>query len=608
MLFPLPAGLSLVLAVHLVFGTVGMYKFLQFKNVGEIGSLFGALSFGLMPKLAAHFGAGHVTLIYSISWTPWLFYCSERDQRGWLSGIVAGSLFLADPRWAVYAGIFWFSYDVAHRQLGVWERAKFYFRTALIALLISAPLLVPLLEYLQFATRTKLASVDILYGSLPAVNLIGAIIPGDSGNTEWYIYAGGVLLSLYFAQVFNHDLRRKNRFWSIWIGISVLLAVGVWGIDGDWIGNIPLINLLRVPSRSLFLVGICLAIVVGSSLDEIFSAEKNSRNKMIFFGIIAVGIMMLVGVAIISGFNDLMVLWGLAFFVGTGILIMLNLGKDANSQFRWIFIGILVIDLLGAGLVSYKIQAKAMREPSPILNQVINDGEYFRIYSPSYSLEQHIAAELNLELADGVDPMQLNKYVKYVQEATGVSHDGYSVTIPPFETGNPSRDNISAIPDSKMLGKLNVKYVISEFALETSGLKLLETEGNTHLYLNEDNYPRAWVENVDDSSIGVEPANFIAVKVIEKSANKIILETSGPGRLVLSEIHYPGWRVFVDGVQEEITTSYDLFRSVVLGEGNHKVIFIFQPVTVYAGIGLASIGWTLLVIIYLRKRFEKLSG
>ena len=109
MLFPLPAGLNLTVAAHVIFGTWGMYKFLRQRQVKEIGSIVGALSFGLIPKFAAHFGAGHITLLYSISWTPWLLFVSGADEQGWKTGAIAGLLFLADPRWSIYAGLMWVS-------------------------------------------------------------------------------------------------------------------------------------------------------------------------------------------------------------------------------------------------------------------------------------------------------------------------------------------------------------------------------------------------------------------------------------------------------------------------------------------------------------------
>ena len=78
--------------------------------------------------------------------------------------------------------------------------------------------------------------------------------------------------------------------------------------------------------------------------------------------------------------------------------------------------------------------------------------------------------------------------------------------------------------------------------------------------------------------------------------NRINIIASGPGKLVLSEINYPGWKVIVDGNQKEIVTAYGLLRSIDLAQGSHEIEFSFQPWPVYAGMGLAVIGWILVII------------
>ncbi len=607
MVFPLPAGLSLVLALHMVFGTFGMYKFLRHKKTDEIGSLLGALGFGLMPKLAAHFGAGHVTLIYAISWTPWLLYCSERDRRGWITGVVAGLLFLADPRWAVYGGMLWVSYKFAYRQLQARERVLYYLKSSLIAFLISAPLLLPLMEYLRHATRANLEMEDIFYGSLPVSNLIGLIIPGSGGNIEWYLYAGGVLLALIISQFFNKDLRKRNRFWVLWTGISLLLALGSWGVKADWVSSIPLLNILRVPARSLFLTGICLAVIGGTSLESILNGFEDPKKRRILFGICVAGIFTLLGLAVLKLSQSAMIFWGFAFFTAAGLLLLVNSGKAKIPLLGWIILGVLVVDLLGAGYTSYHIQSSEAREPNPAQTYLIEDDGNFRIYSPSYSVQQYLAAEYQLELADGVDPMQIAKYVEFSEKATGVYGDGYSVTIPAFKTGNPSLDNINAIPNSMLLGLLNVKYVISEFAIDAPGLTLLSNDLEPFLYLNERMMPRAWIEELGEKQGDLDLVSERDVRILEKSANKIILEAAGPGVLVTSEVDYPGWRVYVDGKREELISAYGVLRSVELSAGNHQVVFRFHPVSVYAGLILAGIGWSIIVYQFLRNRFEELS-
>ena len=80
--------------------------------------------------------------------------------------------------------------------------------------------------------------------------------------------------------------------------------------------------------------------------------------------------------------------------------------------------------------------------------------------------------------------------------------------------------------------------------------------------------------------------------------NRIAVTATGPGRLVLSEVAYPGWRARVDGQPAPIAIEYDLLRAVDLAAGTHTVVFTFEPVSVYAGavITLLSLGGLALVL------------
>lgn len=177
-------------------------------------------------------------------------------------------------------------------------------------------------------------------------------------------------------------------------------------------------------------------------------------------------------------------------------------------------------------------------------------------------------------------------------EASGVNESGYFVTIPPFKTGNPKNDNKDYEPDPFLLGLLNVKYIVSEFEMKVEGLTGVETIADSHIYINNQFLPRAWVQEDDLlSSKELSSEKISPARIVKLSPNKIHLETEGPGTLVLSEINYPGWVVIVDGERQEITPAYGVLRSVVLEDGKHEIIFKFQPKTIYAGLALAAIGW-----------------
>ena len=81
LLFPQPLGFNLLVLVHLVWGGVGLYKLLQREGLLTEAALFGGLALSLLPKLYAHYGAGHLTLLYAVPWTPWLLLAAKKDKR-----------------------------------------------------------------------------------------------------------------------------------------------------------------------------------------------------------------------------------------------------------------------------------------------------------------------------------------------------------------------------------------------------------------------------------------------------------------------------------------------------------------------------------------------
>jgi len=78
--------------------------------------------------------------------------------------------------------------------------------------------------------------------------------------------------------------------------------------------------------------------------------------------------------------------------------------------------------------------------------------------------------------------------------------------------------------------------------------------------------------------------------------------------VVLSEIQYPGWQVYVDGERQEIDTAYEILRSVSLPEGQHQVQFKFRPISVMIGLVICGLGWIFLVWIRFGDRFEDISA
>jgi hypothetical protein len=118
---------------------------------------------------------------------------------------------------------------------------------------------------------------------------------------------------------------------------------------------------------------------------------------------------------------------------------------------------------------------------------------HFRVYSPSYSIPQHVAELYGLELADGVDPVQLRDYADYLTRAAGLEPQGYSVTLPPFQEGSDISTALKdVVPDTEMLGLLGVRYVATAFPIADASLQPVGQFDGVYVYHNEKAQPVAY--------------------------------------------------------------------------------------------------------------------
>jgi len=625
LLFPLPFGINLSAVLHLLWAGIGMVLLLRVTGLSDRSALFGGVVFMSLPKIIAHYGAGHLTLLYAVSWTPWLIFTEEnaiREKGRWslAPAMVLGMIFLADPRWAPYAGITWFLYSISHRYLDlrqqfgsvfpvisgrdfqVWQRlggdiVKVIGKTG-ISILFASPLLVPLLEYTRLSTRTMMTPQDSLLFSLPPVRMLGLIYPDFGGNQEFMIYTGGVVLVLVLISVLKNEKNWQDRFW-LWVGfLSLVYALGENVPLARYLAELPGFNLLRVPTRALFLTGMAFAMVSARCIDSLQTPGEIQPHKRLVLSMAALSIF---AVSLAGGIW--LLTWEIPrnFIYGAGITALaagwigLQIRGKAPKTWFVLLMGLAMVDVafIDASVLTFKPAAEVLSVQDKTVQYLMAQKGQFRIYSPSYSIPQEVAMVSGFELADGVDPLQLKSYAEAMEKATGVPNMGYRVTIPPFENGNPSFDNAAYQPDPVSLGLLNVRYIVSEFDLDIKGLALERQFGRTRIYQNTQFLPRAWVK----PDIGSTEFEIQAVELLKWEPNLIELRASGPGLLVLSEIDYPGWRVFVDDQPASMQLANNLLRAVRLGDGVHRVEYVFSPASVTLGLSLFGVGVLLVFIV-----------
>jgi hypothetical protein len=622
--FPSALAFNVLFWLHLTWAGWGTARLARAEGVGRTGALVAGLAFGGAPKLIGHIGLGHLGLVEAVCWTPWLLVLvggaadGLRDgeaswpRRSALAGAVMGVTFLADPRWLVPAGMVVVAYAImriAHSQQDAarsphWGRlmggAAIYSAEALG---IAACLGVPLLEFLRLSTRAVLTQTERVALSLPWDRVARLLLPDFGAWPEWLAYPGVVVVVLAVLGVLAR--RRAVLFWWGVAIFGVLLALGgALPIYPAAAALIPGLSLLRVPARFLFLTSLGLAVLAGFGLEAVLHArdEALARRRLLWMGSAAGVLIVLVDGAYVvtSGASDVFVrargLAGIALVAlafGWMVAMLRGAVRAKVGAAGWVFL--VCVDLGLMALATFRIVPVSEAIESELSQTVARLAGGSRVVSPSYSLSQPGAMLAGLELADGIDPMQLASYRDFMGNALGFNARDYSVTLPPYPEGDPTQP-WDVTPDAERLGLLNVAYVISAYPLRSEELTLEGRQGDTYIYSNPEVRPKAWMQSSANDTTSWTP-----VDQIERSTDGLRIRAQGPGRLVVSEVAYPGWRATVDGRATPIEMAYDILQAVQLPEGLHDVVFDFRPTSVYAGAGISLLSVVALAWLWIRR-------
>lgn len=607
---PQPFGFNVTLLLHILWGGLGMVWLLRRLGLRIEAAVLGGLAFELMPKLLAHASAGHISLVYAVSWTPWLMlaelYRQERIKpiAVIMPGLVLGVIFLADPRWAAYAGIAWLIFSLWQKvsagkedlvkQLARWLAGVGI--QGLTAFGACAVLLLPLMEFTRLSTRAGLSPADILNFSLPPSRLLGLLFSTFGSYAELVVYTGAAVLLLAAVVLGRKAVRQRAAVWLALALLGLIISLGTLWPGAEAIARLPLFNLLRVPSRAWFLTGMAVTVLAAYALDDLLEGDRTLPNKitnLILAGVTALAVLSTIGMAIMGGEVRTEVIWGAAAFT-TGFILLLLIQKKTAAR-PWLaaaVVALVVADLGGVNLLGVHFRSKCdvNGEGANAALYLANQAGEFRVYSPSYSIPQLTAAQLELELVDGVNPLQLKSTADFMEKASGVQVRGYSVTIPSFTTGDPRIDNINAVMDTAMLGLLNVKYVAAEYEVMQDRLSEVWQAGTTHIYENLDFKPRVWVQPVE----ALPGEEILSTgKIIRQSSNLLIAQVAGPGLVVLSMVDYPGWQLKVDGIPAEKLRIANLLIGTEVGAGQHKVELTFKSPLLTLGQIISIVTWLL---------------
>jgi hypothetical protein len=354
-----------------------------------------------------------------------------------------------------------------------------------------------------------------------------------------------------------------------------------------FIAQLPGIVLLRVPSRGLYFFTVSWLVAALITLDELLNDNPQKavylRLATIFFALMAI-LLQVVIVGVKPDKNSFILLHTACWLIVAAVIITYSYRKVSGRLFLATLGLFAVADLamVDIRLADYIPTREALSQGKPAADYLKSLGGDFRVFSPSYSIPQQTAAFKGIQLADGIDPLQIKTYSDFVRKAAGFSVDGYSVTLPPYESGDPSVDNAGIQPNAEAFGLLNVKYMVSAFPVNAAGWTLKEKTADAYVYENTVTHGWAWMEAADTGKLLMGD-----LTLIKRNPFTIRLTADGPGRLVVSDIAYPGWQVHVDGQHADMAIAHGILRAVDLSGGKHSVEFTFAPKSIYAGLAIS---------------------
>jgi len=95
-------------------------------------------------------------------------------------------------------------------------------------------------------------------------------------------------------------------------------------------------------------------------------------------------------------------------------------------------------------------------------------------------------------------------------------------------------------------------------------------------------------------------------KITEFHSSRIVAEASSPagGRLVLTDLAYPGWTATIDGEPAEAQTVDGMFRAVDLRAGLHSVVWSYRPHSLYWGLAASGVTFLFLAAVALARSWH----
>lgn len=546
---PIKIASVIFLLAHFLIASFSTYFLAKTFGFSKTASFAAAIFFAFSTKMLVHLEAGHITMVAAFSYFPLLFLSIRKLlNEPKFSYIVLGAV-SATFMFITYLTIFYYAtifigvyaiFKLLQSKFSIQKLYPFAF-LALIAFGLCAIALLPQIEFAKYSTRTQLKYEDVAQPLFNQGSFVSSLVMPYPNltriNHEAFLYLGAMPLILSFIG-FTKLKSSQKIILGIFTAITILFVAGQsTPVFRIAYDHLPYLDYSRITTRIWFIPVLLVSLLAAFAINRI-------KNPKIIYLVMFI-------------------------FLAESIFIYRNrIQNVAQLNFK--------------DESMYQFLAK--------------DTDIFRVYCTAYCFNPQLLSKYKLEQLAGETPLQNKNFVNFLQKAGNYQYDNFAVIFPPYQIW---QIQIPPVPNSKLLGEANVKYVGSTYQINDEKLRLIEKFDQVYIYQNQDFQKRFRFEN-STGQINIE-------KITPNYVDLTFEKLNSPQNLIISQNYYPGWYAQIDGAKYEVEKYNDVFQIVPVPSGAGKVQIRYEPRTLLAGktITFATIIFALIYFLYAKKENRK---
>lgn len=516
-------------------------------------------------------------------------------------------------------------------------------------------------EYDYVAASDRSITPSILF-TLVFPNLFNSISGefwGPFDIAEGYLYIGLIPIFFVFYSIINWKrINHQNRFFIITSFLSIFYALGKFTpLYYIFYTIIPPVRLFRRPSDAYFIFQLCISISLGFGIDfwigKIDAFKKQIVQLLLF--LMASIILFILAENIVSrsmpeiNVKDWYFLPNLLFLA----IFLVLVGLKNKISIEYCLVAIIICMVMDITITSnnrpfnsitfdkININSEEIYGCPTVVKLLQNNvGDQYRFETVhAGNMWTNAAAIWKISSTVGYSPLVVGSYNEFASPTQSYRQKKFDGMIQSYS--------------SQLYNLLGVKYIISSLKLDEidpgidlSNYSKLKTPC-FNVYENKNPLPLAFVvhkarilnnetESYSQVAEDYDPANIVVLEKIPNAIESNITENNGEiifgknnsldnvsikkkgnnyfsvlvttkddGILVLNDVYYPGWKVFIDGKPADLLKTNFTFKGVYVSSGTHFVEFKFLPTSFFIGLSFSIISVFIVILSFLWKGHKK---